>query len=62
MNNLIWLIRASRWARNPPSARMVKLVLAVVALALLVAGLQYMGWWPDWATMERPRGPRLIRP
>lgn len=55
MNNLIWLLRASRWARNPPSARMVKLVLAIVAVGLVLAGLQWAGWWPDWATVETPR-------
>ncbi|WP_323715672.1 hypothetical protein [Paracoccus aminovorans] len=62
MNNLIWLIRASRWARNPPSARMVKLVLAIVALGLLLVGLEHFGLWPDWATLDRPRGAPRIRP
>lgn len=62
MNNLIWLIRASRWARNPPSARMVRLVLAVIALGLLLAGLEHFGLWPDWATLDRPRGMHLPRP
>ncbi|WP_199257492.1 hypothetical protein [Paracoccus binzhouensis] len=62
MNNLIWLIRASRWARNPPKARTVKLVLAVIALGLLLAGLEHFGLWPDWASMDRPRGLHLPRP
>ncbi|MDF3855778.1 hypothetical protein ACDP63_16035 [Paracoccus sp. P2] len=62
MNNLIWLIRASRWARNPPSAQRVKLVLAVIAAGLLLAGLEHVGLWPDWATTERPRGIQLQRP
>lgn len=62
MNNLIWLIRASRWARNPPKARTVKLVLAVIVLGLLLAGLEHFGFWPDWATMDRPRGLHLQRP
>ena len=62
MNILIWLIRASRWARNPPSTRTVLLVLAVVALGLGLAGLEHFGLWPDWATMERPAGLRPIRP
>lgn len=62
MNNLLWLMRASRWVRNPPSARRVVLVLVVVALALAIAGLQHFGWWPDWAVMDRPRGMHLQRP
>lgn len=61
MNNLIWLIRASRWARNPPSARMVKLVLVIVAAGLVMVGLEHFGLWPDWATLDRPRGMHLPR-
>lgn len=62
MNNLIWLLRASRWARRPPSARRVVLVLGIAGVALAIAGLQHFGWWPDWAVMERPRGIHLQRP
>ncbi|MBU3029787.1 hypothetical protein [Paracoccus marinaquae] len=61
MNNLIWLLRASKWARNPPSARMVRLVLAIVALAIAIVVLEKMGWWPDWAKMEQGRAPRPPR-
>lgn len=61
MNNLIWLIRASRWARNPPSARRVALVLGVIALALALVGLEHFGLWPEWATLERGRGMHLPR-
>lgn len=60
MNNLNWLIRMSQWARNPPSAKRVVLVLVVIALGLALAGLEHFGLWPDWATLERPpRGPRI---
>ncbi|MDS9467496.1 hypothetical protein RGQ15_07900 [Paracoccus sp. MBLB3053] len=62
MNNLIWLIRASRWARNPPSAGRVALVLVIITVALVIAGLEFWGWWPEWATMERSRGIHLQRP
>ncbi|MCT4331891.1 hypothetical protein MU516_03290 [Paracoccus sp. YLB-12] len=61
MNNLIWLLRASKWARNPPSPRMVKLVLAIVALAAALVVLEKLGWWPDWARLEHGRGVRLPR-
>lgn len=61
MNNLIWLIRASRWARNPPSRRMVILVFSIIALGLALLGLEYLGLWPEWATLDNPRRPRLPR-
>lgn len=58
MNNLNWLVRAARWVRNPPSPKMVKLVFGIVAAGIAMALLQHFGLWPDWATMERPRGIR----
>ncbi|MTD98918.1 hypothetical protein GIY56_01290 [Paracoccus sp. YIM 132242] len=61
MNNLIWLLRASKWARNPPSARSVKLVLAIVAAGLAIAALEGLDLWPDWATLEEGRAPRIPR-
>ena len=33
MNNMNWLIRASRWARNPPGPHQVKLVFGIIAFA-----------------------------
>ena len=51
--NPIWLMRMSQWARKPPSIKKVKLVFGVIALALIIAGIEWMGWWPDWATAER---------
>ncbi|WP_170442578.1 hypothetical protein [Ruegeria arenilitoris] len=52
------LLRMSRWARNPPSDQRVKLVLGLIVLCLLIAGIEYMGWWPEWATSR----PRKLRP
>lgn len=51
--NPIWLLRMSRWARNPPSAARVKLVFGVVIAAGVIWGLDWLGFWPDWATAER---------
>ena len=51
--NPIWLLRMSKWARNPPSAKRVKLVFGIIVLALVIVGIEWMGWWPDWATAER---------
>jgi hypothetical protein len=53
MNYLHWLLRAKRWVQNPPSEGRVKLVFAVVAICLLIAGIEYFGLWPDWMTLDR---------
>jgi hypothetical protein len=53
MNILAWLVRAKGWARNPPSEGRVKLVFGVVALCLVIAGIEYFGLWPDWMTLDR---------
>ncbi|MCB1310371.1 MAG: hypothetical protein KDK29_00115 [Sedimentitalea sp.] len=50
-----WLLRMSRWARNPPSERRVLMVLAVILACLAVVGAERAGLWPDWATAERMR-------
>lgn len=53
-----WMMRASRWARNPPSMGRVMLVLAVIAIcAILFVIERYVGW-PDWLTADRP--PRRV--
>lgn len=50
-------LRMAKWARHPPSPTRVKLVFGAIALALLIAGIEWMGWWPEWASVERlPRG------
>ncbi|MBC2835488.1 hypothetical protein [Paragemmobacter straminiformis] len=49
----IWFIRMARWARNPPSADRVRLVLVVVALCLLVAGAERLWGFPDWLTPQK---------
>ncbi|WP_211644608.1 hypothetical protein [Loktanella sp. SALINAS62] len=37
-----WLLHASRWARNPPSAKRVWLGLAVIAVCLGLAGAEWL--------------------
>ncbi|MFV0386244.1 hypothetical protein [Paracoccus sp. (in: a-proteobacteria)] len=61
MDNLNWLLRITKWARNPPGPRRVRLVLGVVLLALVIFGLERLGWWPDWAQIENDRTLRLPR-
>lgn len=61
MGNLIWLLRATRWARNPPSMQRVLLVLGVVAAALTIGLIEWAGWWPEWASLDEGRGGPRIR-
>jgi hypothetical protein len=55
MNTLHWLMRAKRWAQNPPSEGRVKLVLGVVALCLVLVAVEYFIGWPDWMTVDSLR-------
>ncbi|MFS4438958.1 hypothetical protein ACMA5I_12150 [Paracoccaceae bacterium GXU_MW_L88] len=55
-----WLFRMRRWIDNPPSARHVRFVLIVIAIAAVIVAIEYFGFWPDSLTAERqPRTPRL---
>ncbi|OYX45495.1 MAG: hypothetical protein B7Z02_00615 [Rhodobacterales bacterium 32-67-9] len=57
--NLRHLLRLSRWARHPPSARRVILVFAVVALCLALAGLEWAGVLPEGFGLDpRPPAPK----
>ena len=53
MNYLAWLMRAKRWAQNPPSADRVKLVFGVIAICLVIAGYEWAFGWPEWLTLDR---------
>ncbi len=53
--NPLWFVRISRQAHHPASDKRAKLVGVAVILGLLVAGLEWMGWWPAWATSEPRR-------
>lgn len=52
MNVLNWMVRARRWAQNPPSEGRVKLVLGVIAACIMVVGIEYAFGWPDWMTVD----------
>jgi hypothetical protein len=53
--NELWLLRAVRWVRNPPSQARVKLVLAVLFACLLLYGIEYFWGWPDFLTVNSQR-------
>ncbi|PIE14877.1 MAG: hypothetical protein CSA68_09435 [Rhodobacterales bacterium] len=50
--NILHLLRMSKWARHPPSARRVKLVIAVILLCVLLFAIErYLGR-PDWISPD----------
>lgn len=53
MNLQVWLVRASRWVRNPPSEGRVRLVLGVIALCLIVVVCERLFGWPEWLAVNR---------
>ncbi|MDI3337335.1 hypothetical protein QKW60_13025 [Defluviimonas aestuarii] len=40
-------LRMAHWARNPPSARRVALILGIITVCLALAGLEWSGVLPD---------------
>lgn len=55
--NQRWLFKMARWARNPPSEARVKFVLAIIALCLALAAVEYFIGWPDALSLD-PKGQR----
>jgi hypothetical protein len=55
--NYRWLLRASGWARNPPSAKKVRFVFGVILLCLALWGIEAIWGWPEALTPSGgPRG------
>ncbi|MFZ3582671.1 hypothetical protein ACOI1H_10930 [Loktanella sp. DJP18] len=50
-----WLLRTSQWARNPPSAGRVWLVLGVIAACLALAGIERLTGAVQSGGQEYPR-------
>ena len=55
MTQLHWLLRAKRWVQNPPSAGRVMLVFGVIAVCLLIVGIERFVGWPEWMTVDSLR-------
>ena len=50
-------LRMARWARRPASEKRVKLVLGVIAIALIIFGLEWIFGTPEWMQIDStPRG------
>lgn len=47
------------WARNPPSAQRVVLVLCVIGICLALYAIDRLFGWPEWLTPQRVPGGRI---
>ncbi len=54
-------VQAAQWIRSPPSRTHVRIMVAVLALALLLVAIETWIGWPDWARVEH-RGGLSARP
>ena len=54
--NIHWLLRAKRWADNPPSWKQVKFFLAILTFCIALVLLEYVFGWPEWLTVNEHRG------
>jgi hypothetical protein len=61
MFELGWLLRAKRWAENPPSSRTVLLILGLILFCLLIAAVERWIGWPDWMSLEPASRRGLMR-
>ncbi len=53
--NIRWLLRAKRWAQNPPSVSRMKFVFGIIVLCLLLVVIEKLFGWPDALTLSRTR-------
>lgn len=58
----IRFLRMARWARRPPSAARVRLVLGIVAACLLVVAVERLVGFPDWLAPDGTPRPRISGP
>lgn len=46
------LLRMAKLAHRPPGWKKVRLVLGIIAVCLVLAGLEYLFGWPAWLTVN----------
>lgn len=56
MNLERMLLRMAHWARNPPSLRQVLIWAVVIGLCLTLAGVEWLGLWPEALKLDKSRG------
>jgi hypothetical protein len=58
--NIIRLLRMSKWARHPPSAKRVKIVIGIVLICLILYAIERWFGVPEWMQLE-PGGRHRLR-
>ena len=57
MFNMRQAFQMAKWARHPPSAQRIKLMIAVLMICVVLFGIDRIFGWPDFLTMQNaPRG------
>lgn len=46
------LLRMAKWARHPPSAKRVRLVLGIVVFCIAIYAIERWIAWPDFLSRE----------
>lgn len=59
--NLRHMLRMSKWARNPPSEKKVKLVIGIIVICLILFAIERWIGVPEWLQMEPQRRGRIPR-
>lgn len=54
MTQLRWLLRAKRWVQNPPSAKRVKFVFAVILACIALVVVEKTIGLPTWMEVNGP--------
>ena len=60
MRELRHLVRMARLAKRPPSEKRVILVLSIIAICLVIAGVERWIGFPDWMSIPLSNRPRII--
>lgn len=48
-------MQMTRLAKRPPSTKRMIVTAIMIGITALIAGIEKLGYWPDWATAERSR-------
>ena len=53
-----WLMRAKRWAQNPPSPAKIKFIAVIILICVILFAIEQIWGWPVWLTPNDMRGLR----